>query len=132
MEGLHLSDWFYPFSLKDTIEKETFIFVFPWYVEFKVFGVWKYVHYLKIQLGLLNCVKEKRELLVLAVCCISSFLTLWLVSGNWGGKTGTAQEEVTGFVKPVLPDMALSAQNSSADSAFQKVPVLQVSLLYLI
>lgn len=90
------------------------------------------MHYLKIQLGLLNCVKEKRELLVLAVCCISSFLTLWLVSGNWGEKTGTAQEEVTGFVKPVLPDMALSAQNSSADSAFQKVPVLQVSLLYLI
>lgn len=40
-EGLHLSDWFHPFSLKDTIEKETFIFVFPWYVEFKVFGVWK-------------------------------------------------------------------------------------------
>lgn len=28
--------------------------------------------------------------------------------------------------------MALSAQNSSADSALQKVPVLQVSLLYLI
>lgn len=28
--------------------------------------------------------------------------------------------------------MALSAQNSSADSALHKVPVLQVSLLYLI
>lgn len=28
--------------------------------------------------------------------------------------------------------MALSAQSSSADSALQKVPVLQVSLLYLV
>lgn len=44
---------------------------------------------------------RKRELLLLAVCCISSLLTLWLVSGNWGWKTGTAQEEVTAFVKPV-------------------------------
>lgn len=113
--------------------KGDFYICVPMTWEFRVFHVWKFCALLEDPARTGLAVWRKRE----SSCSLLGALLAVFWPCGWfqeigGGKIRQCPRRGDWFCSACRPDMALSAQNSSADSALQKVPVLQVSLLYLI